>query len=177
MKKLLLVAALFALGTSVLAAGGGFPNNNGGQDLPDTEVYVFIDLEACLYYPLTVGVERDLDFGNIEAGKDKTIFSFDPIRAGKIVVLGQRGADVNISWPTTVEMKNGYSEIEAEAFFVREGFEGLVANGGTFDIPQYGGGYIGVERLTVGGTIKGSETANAKPGHYDGTLKITMKYE
>jgi len=176
MKKLLLVAALLALGTSVLATGG-YPHNDGRQCLPDNEVYAFLDLEACIYYPLTVGVERDLDFGNIEAGKDKTIFSFDPIRAGKIVVLGQRGADVNISWPTTVEMKNGFSKIDAEAFFVREGYEGLVANGGTFDIPQYGGGYIGVEKLTVGGTIKGSETANAKPGHYDGTLKITMKYE
>lgn len=174
MKKLLLVAALLTLGSLSFA---NEDHTHGDDCLPKTIKNAYVEIEACVFYPLNVYAVRKLRFGAIEAGETKQIFTFDPFRSGRIDIYGQRGADVKVSWPTTVPLVNDGHEIDVEPVFVREGYEGLVPNGGTIDIPQYGGGFIGKEVVTIGGKIEGTETENAKPGKYEGTLKVSFQYK
>lgn len=179
MKKLLLIAALMALGTTALA--GGDYERPCPDCLPDDEIQAYVPVEACVYYPLTLALERGLDFGNIEAGTKATVFpkKTDPGSA-KVIVNGQAGADVKIAWEDDVFIRHikKYSEkIKVKNIVAREKGEGLISNPGTFSLEQFGGGYLGKETLFIGGEIGAAQTANAKPGKYTGSVRVTLAYE
>lgn len=175
MKKLLLIAALMALGTTALATY----EKPCPDCRPDDEVTAQIPVEACLYYPIKIGLQRELDFGAIPVGDGAKVFPTGlDNRSAKALVTGEAGADVEISWDEFVflrHVKHPSEKIKVVNTVARARGEGSMSNPGVFDIDGIPG-YLGQETLYVGGEILDGSTYK-KTGKYEGKLNVTLSYK
>ncbi len=176
MKKLLLLAAVLALGVNVFATGY---DHDGCKDKADAT----IDVTASICYPLLADGLRALRFGGIEAGTEKTVSTYSP-RAGMMMVQGQVGRDVKVLFndETYVWHVDGglpqFARMKVDPVILREDPGKYLNSGDTFvlnDINIFP--FQRREILLVGGKIKASETAGKKPGDYLGTFTVNFQYD
>ena len=176
MKKLLLLAAVLAIGVNAFA--GGY-DHDGCKDKADAT----IDVTASICYPLLADGLRALRFGGIEAGTEKTVSTYSP-RAGMMMVQGQVGRDVKVLFndETYVWHVGGgvpaLARMKVDPIILREDPGSYLNSGDTFvlnDINIFP--FQRREILKVGGKIKASETAGKKPGDYFGTFTVNFQYD
>ena len=176
MKKLLLVAAILAIGVTAFA---GHSHDNGCKDKADAT----IDIYASICYPLLADGVKALRFGGIEAGTSEEISTHEP-GAGIMMVQGQVGKDVKVEFnpKTYVWHVDGgapaVAKMEVTQMLLREDPGTYLNSGDTFvlnDVNIFP--FQRREYLKVGGKIQASETAGKKPGDYTGTFTVNFQYD
>lgn len=132
---------------------------------------------AVVQQPLAVTKTSDLAFGNVFPGLDKTIAVTDA-GAAAFSILGQAGANVNLTFSTPATLANGVNSLSVNAWSARRNTSNSAASGTDFT-PS---GSATAAAIGVGGGLYIFVGATAAPtisqvaGMYTGTLTLTVAY-
>ncbi len=167
MKKLLAVAALALVLTSVVQAQG-------------TPVSGTVSATATVQTPLTVAGSRNLAFGNVFPGLNATILPTTAL-SGRFTIGGQANAQVTLAFVTPTNLTSGANNLAMDfttgnqAAFATADFPGSATTfstvtGTTTRLELLNGTLF----VYIGGIVQ--PTASQVAGPYTGTITLNVAY-
>jgi spore coat protein U-like protein len=136
-----------------------------------------INATATVFQAMTVSGARDLDFGNVFPGVNKTI-GVAAATSGQFALTGQNSANVNLSFTLPTNLTSGANNLPIGTWTGCHNTSNATAGCTAFtpSAAATASAFSGTGSLWVwvGGTV--SPAANQAAGSYTGTVTLTAAY-